>query len=351
MPTIADRKVGSGQPTYVIAEISANHLGDFDRAIELVKAAQRAGADAVKLQTYTADTMTINADQEWFRIKETIWEGRGLYELYEEAHTPWDWQPKLKEVADTEGIHLFSSPFDRTAVDFLESMDVPAYKVASFELVDLPLIRLMAETGKPLIISTGMGTLEEIDRAVRTAREAGNDQIALLRTNSAYPASPGEMDLRTIPHMAEMWGIPVGVSDHTLGVGVPVAAVTLGASLIEKHLTLARSEGGPDAAFSAEPDEFAQMVEAVRQVEEALGGVRYGPSERERDSLGLRRSLFIVENVKKGELFNDQNVRSIRPAMGLPPDLLEVVIGRRAARDLVKGTPLSWDVIGEPGHP
>ena len=279
--TINGRMVGPGQPVYLIAEISANHNQEFDQAVKIVQAAKDAGADAVKLQTYTPDTITIDGDQEYFHIgKGTIWEGRTLYDLYQEAYMPWEWQPKLKEIADDLGLDLFSSPFDHTAVDFLEKMAVPAYKIASFELVDLPLIRRVARTGKPIIMSTGMATLAEIDEAVRTAREAGAAQIALLKCTSAYPAPPEEMNLRTIPHLSQAFNLPVGLSDHTLGIAVAVAAVTLGACIVEKHFTLSRSIPGPDSAFSLEPHEFKAMAEAVRLAEKACGRCPMGPPVR-----------------------------------------------------------------------
>ncbi len=332
--------------TYVIAELSANHNRDIDAAIELVHAARDAGADAVKVQTYTPDTITLKSDRDPFRIAGgTLWDGKLLWDLYKEAYMPWEWQPRLKEEAERLGLHFFSTPFDFTAVDFLEELEVPAYKIASFELVDLPLIRKVAATGKPLILSTGMATVSEIEEAVAVARDAGAEQIALLRTNSAYPAPPDEMDLRTIPHMAEMFGVPVGLSDHTLGIAVPVAAVAMGAALIEKHLTLSRSVPGPDSAFSLEPQEFKEMVEAVRTAERALGGVRYGPTPKEQASRVFRRSLFVVKDVRAGEPLTPENVRSIRPAHGLHTRHYDEVLGKRARVDIAAGTPLSWDLI------
>lgn len=347
---IAGRTVGPGQPVYLVAELSANHHHDLGRARELVRAAHAAGADAVKLQTYTADTLTIDCDRPPFRVGEgTLWEGRSLYDLYREAHMPWDWQPELKTLADELGIHCFSTPFDATAVDFLEAMDVPAHKVASFEIVDLPLIRRIAETGKPLIVSTGMATLAEIEAAVETVRATGNNQLALLKCTSAYPSPPEAMNLRTIPHLAETFGVPAGLSDHTLGIAVAVAAVALGACVIEKHFTLSRDEPGPDSAFSLEPDEFRAMVDAVRTTERALGWVRYGAGEHEKASRVFRRSLFVVEDVAQGEAFTPQNLRSIRPGDGLPPKHLPEILGRRATRPLERGTPLAWDHVGPIG--
>jgi pseudaminic acid synthase len=343
---IGSRSIGPGHPVYVVAELSANHHQDFDQAVRIIHAAKDAGADAVKLQTYTADTITIRSDREEFRISGgTLWDGRTLYELYGEAYTPWEWQPKLKQVADNLGLDLFSSPFDPSAVDFLEKMNVPAHKLASFELVDIPLIQKLARTGKPLIISTGMATLEEIEEAMQTARQAGATQIALLKCTSAYPAPPDEMNLRSIPELASRFGVPVGLSDHTSGISVPVAAVALGACIIEKHITLSRTLKGPDSAFSLEPQEFKAMVDAVRVAERAMGQVLFGVSAHESGSRIFRRSLFVVEDTKRGELFNADNVRSIRPAHGLHTRHLAEVLGRRAARDIERGTPLSWELI------
>ena len=325
----------------MIAELSANHGQSFDRAAELVRAAKDAGADAVKLQTYTPDTITMDSRRPEFLIgKGSIWEGRNLYDLYAEAFTPWEWQPKLKALAEDLGMHCFSTPFDDTAVDFLEAMDVPAHKIASFELVDTGLLRKVAATGKPIIMSTGMATLAEIDEAVRTLREAGCTQLALLKCTSAYPSLPEDMDLRTIPHLAEGFGVPVGLSDHTPGIAVPVAAVALGACIIEKHLTLRRSDGGPDAEFSLEPSEFKAMVDAVRVVEKALGRVNYEVTEREAASRIFRRSLFVVKDIKAGDEFTQENIRSIRPGHGLAPRYLDGILGRMARTDLSRGQPL-----------
>ena len=344
--TINFRRIGAGEPVYVVAEMSANHNQDFERAVEIIKAAKQAGADAVKLQTYTPDTLTIDCDNRYFRIAEgTIWAGRQLYELYRQAHTPWRWQPKLKRVADRLGIDLFSTPFDVTAVDFLEGIDLPAYKIASFESVDLPLLRKIGNTGKPVIMSTGMATLAEIDEAVRTLRAAGAVELALLKCTSAYPAPADEMNLRTIPHLAEAFGVPAGLSDHTLDGAVPVAAVALGACIVEKHLTLSRATPGPDSEFSLEPQEFQAMVESIRVAEKATGGVRYGTSRCETPGRALRRSLFVVADIKAGEIFTGENVRSIRPGHGLHPRHLGKVIGRRAAADISRGTPMAWELV------
>ena len=344
--SINGRLIGVGYPTYIIAEMSANHNQDFNQAVKIIEAAKEAGADAIKLQTYTPDTITIDCRHEYFQIKQgTIWAGRNLYDLYGEAYTPWEWQPKLKEIANDLGLDFFSTPFDHTAVEFLEEMKVPSYKIASFELVDLPLIRRIAQTGKPIIMSTGMASLAEIDEAVRTIREAGGNQLALLKCSSAYPAPPDEMNLRTIPHLAAAFGLPVGLSDHTLGIAVPVAAVALGACIIEKHFTLSREMPGPDSAFSLEPHEFKAMVKAVHTAERALGVVHYGVSQREAKSRLFRRSLFVVQDMKAGEIFTEENVRSIRPGHGLPPKYLNEVLGKQAKQDIARGTPLTWKVL------
>ena len=343
---IDGRIIGPGQPTYVIAELSANHNQSYEKAVKILRAAKKAGADAVKLQTYTPDTITVRSDKECFRIGGgTLWDGRTLHELYGEAYTPWEWQPKLKKVADDIGLDLFSSAFDETAIDFLEEMKVAVHKIASPELVDIPLIQMMARTGKPLILSTGMATREEIEEAVTAARTAGAKQLALLKCTSAYPSQPEEMNLRTIPELAQRYGVPVGLSDHTMGIAVPVAAVAVGATIIEKHLTLSRADKGPDSAFSLEPSEFKQMVEAVRVAEKALGDVHFGVSANEAASRAFRRSLFVVKEVKQGEVFTEENVRSIRPANGLHPRHLYEVLGHFAARDIEMGTPLSWDLV------
>jgi N-acetylneuraminate synthase len=343
---IAGRPIGAGHPVYVVAELSANHRQDLDAAKALVRAAAAAGADAVKLQTYTPDTITIDVRTGPFLIQQgTAWDGRVLYDLYREAQTPWSWHAELARLADSLGLHCFSTPFDDTAVEFLETLHVPAYKVASFELVDIPLLRTIAATGKPLILSTGMATLDEIDEAVQAVRAVGPVPLALLRTSSAYPAPPEEMDLRGIPHLAQTFGVVAGLSDHTLGIAVPVAAVAVGAHLIEKHLTLSRDTPGPDSAFSLEPLEFRAMVEAVRTAERALGEPRFGPTAHERSSLQFRRSLFAVQNIAAGEQLTASNVRSVRPSGGLHPRHLGDVLGRRASRGILRGTPLAWDLI------
>ncbi|HEX3049197.1 MAG TPA: pseudaminic acid synthase [Aggregatilineaceae bacterium] len=346
--TINGRRIGPGEQAYIIAEMSANHNQDFEQAVRIIEAAKEAGADAIKIQTYTPDTLTIDCDNEYFRIQGTLWDGRTLYDLYGEAYTPWDWQPKLKAAANDLGMDLFSTPFDFSAVDFLETMGVPAYKIASFENIDLPLLRKVAQTGKPIIMSTGMASLSEIDESVQAIRDAGGTQLALLKCTSAYPAPPEDANLHTIPHMAEAFGVPVGLSDHTLGIAVPVAAVAVGACIIEKHFTLSRAAGGPDSAFSLEPGEFKAMVDAVRTAEQALGRVHYGVSPDEAKSRVFRRSLFVVQDMQAGDVFTTENVRSIRPGHGLAPKYWDEVIGRRAARDIPRGTPLRWsDISGE----
>lgn len=337
----------------MIAEMSANHGQNYAKAVEMIHTMKDSGADAVKLQTYTPDTLTIRSDRPEFRVGEgTLWSGKTLYDLYGEAYTPWDWQPKLKQEALKLGMDLFSSPFDPTAVDFLETMDVPAYKIASFEIVDIPLIQKVAATGKPIIISTGMASKEEIADALEAAKGC---PVALLKCTSAYPARPEEMHLRTIPAMAEKFDVPVGLSDHTLGIEVPVTAVHLGACIIEKHFTLDRKDKGPDSAFSLEPKEFRSMVDAVRAAENhrnqdglderILGNVQYGPSEHEKKSLQFRRSLFAVKDIAAGEILTAENVRSIRPGHGLAPKEMPRVLGKKAGTRIERGTPLTWDMI------
>jgi N-acetylneuraminate synthase len=343
---INGRVIECGEPVYIVAELSANHHQDFDKAVELVREAKKAGADAVKIQTYRPDTITLPCRNEYFRIGPgTMWEGRYLYDLYEDAYTPWEWQPELKKEADRLRMDLFSTPFDDSAVDFLEEMGVPAYKIASFEVVDIPLIEKVAATGKPIILSTGMASLSEIDEAVRAVRRVGDAQVALLKCTSAYPAPPGEMNLRTIPHLSQALHVPVGLSDHTLGIAAPVAAVALGACIIEKHFTLSRTVAGPDTAFSLEPCEFAQMVTSIRETEAELGEVSYEVTEHEKASRVFRRSLFAARDIRAGDEFTGENVRSIRPGYGLPPRYLREVLGKRSRKDIPCGTPLQWDHI------
>lgn len=337
--------IGPGHPVFIIAEMSANHLNDFGLAVRLLEMAKAAGAHAVKVQTYTPDTMTLDCDNEYFRIKGTLWEGRTLYDLYAEASTPWEWQPRLMALAEAMGLVLFSSPFDATAVDFLETMNVPCHKIASFENVDLPLIRKVAATGKPLIMSTGMASEAELDEAVATFRHAGGKELVLLKCTSAYPAPPEEMNLLTIPYLMQKYGVPVGLSDHGLGLAAPVAAVVLGARVIEKHLCLDRDQPGPDSAFSLTPAEFKLMVDTVREAEKTLGGVSFEMTEKQRASAAFRRSLFVVRDMRAGEAFSYENVRSIRPGFGLHTRHLEEVVGRLADCAIAAGTPLSWDLV------
>jgi pseudaminic acid synthase len=347
-PTIQidGHQIGPGHPTYIIAEMSGNHNQDFEQSLRIIKAAHEAGADAVKIQTYTPDTITIPCDNEYFKIGGTLWDGRTLYDLYAEAYTPWEWQPKLKAYANELGLALFSSPFDHTAVEFLSKMDVPAYKIASFENVDLPLLRAVAKTGKPVIVSTGMATLAEIDEAVQTLTDAGAQEVALLKCVSAYPARPDDMHLRTIPHLAQAFDVPVGLSDHTLDSAVAVAAVALGACIVEKHLTIDRRGGGPDSAFSLEPGEFKAMVQAIRTAERAIGRVHYGVTAEEEKSKIFRRSLFAVRDISAGEMFTTENVRSIRPGHGLHTRYLPLLLGTFATRDIARGMPITLDMSG-----
>ena len=344
---ISGRRIGLNSPTYVIAELSANHHQDVSQAIELVHAAADAGADAVKLQTYTPDTMTIDSNNEPFHIRGGPWSGRTMYDLYREAYTPWDWHSRLAEEAAMRSIHLFSTPFDISAVDYLDEMGVPAYKNASFEITDIPLLRHMASKGKPIILSTGMASLSEIEAAVHTIETNGGGDVLLLHCVSSYPAPPEAMNLKTIPHLRDSFGKPVGLSDHTLGIGAPVAAVALGACAIEKHFVLSRKTEGPDSAFSLEPAELKEMIDAVRIAEKAVGTVTYGTYAAEQENKKFRRSLFAVTNIAAGEQFSSENVRVIRPGNGLAPRHLDFVIKRSAVSDIEKGTPLTWDhVIG-----
>lgn len=344
---IAGRAIHRGAP-YIIAEMSANHGRDYARAVAIVRAAKAAGADAIKLQTYTPDTMTIDSDLSPFVIQGTPWHGRRLYELYGEASTPWEWHEPLMAEAASLGLHCFSTPFDESAVDYLERLDVPAYKVASFELVDLPLLQRLGRTAKPVIVSTGMGTIDEIREAVSVLQQSGSGPIALLKCTSAYPATPDDMNLLTIPALHREFGVPVGLSDHTLDVAVPVAATALGACIVEKHFTLSRADAGPDSAFSLEPAEFRTMADAVRTAARALGEVRYGATAHEEGSLVFRRSLFVVRDVRRGEPLTAENVRCIRPGMGMHPRHLADVVGRHAACDIAAGSPLSWELIDQP---
>ncbi|MFW8600407.1 pseudaminic acid synthase [Desulfobacterota bacterium M19] len=342
---INNRKIGTGHPVYIVAEMSANHNQDYDTAVKIIQAAREAGADAIKLQTYTPDTMTLDCDNDYFRIKGTIWDGKTLYQLYQEAYTPWEWHPRLQKTANDLGLDFFSTPFDSSAVDFLEEMNVPVYKVASFELVDLPLLKKIGATGKPVIMSTGMASLAEIDEAVTTLRKAGSNEIALLKCTSAYPARPSTMNLKTIPHLAATFAVATGLSDHTTSTAAPIAAVVLEACIIEKHLTLDRKTGGTDSKFSLEPHEFKTMIRAIRDVEQAVGDISYTRPQQEDANRIFRRSLFATENIDKGEIFTSNNTRSIRPGHGLAPRYLDIVLGKRAIRKIKKGTPLSWNQI------
>lgn len=343
---IGDHRIGSGHPVYIIAELSANHNQDLQRAVQLIDAAKEAGANAIKLQTYTPDTITIRSDREPFQIRGgTLWDGRTLYELYAEAFTPWGWHAELQHKAISAGLDFFSSPFDPTAVDFLETLNVPAYKIASPELVDIQLIEKVARAGKPILMSTGMATCEEVEEAFSVARSAGATEIALLKCTSAYPSPPGEMNLKMIPALAQKFGVPVGLSDHSMGIAVPVAAVALGACVIEKHLTLSRALKGPDSEFSLEPHEFEAMVEAVRVAEQALGRPEFSVGDKEKASRAFRRSLFVVQDMKPGEVFTSKNLRSIRPANGLHTRYLPEVLGRRCTREISGGTPLDWNLV------
>ena len=342
---IAGRPVGPGHPPYVVAEMSGNHNGDVKRAFALLEAAKAAGAEAVKLQTYTADTITIDHDGPGFIIDGGPWDGRKLHDLYQEAHTPWDWHRPLFERARELGLAIFSSPFDASAVELLEELDAPAYKVASFELIDLPLIRRIARTGKPMIMSTGMAHLGEIEEAVTAARDAGCAELILLHCVSGYPSAPEDSNLRTIPHLADAFGVLAGLSDHTLGIAVSVAAVALGACFIEKHFTLCRADGGPDAGFSLEPAELRALVAGTRSAWAALGRVSYTVADSERANLQFRRSLYVVADMAEGEAFTKANLRSIRPGYGLAPKHLPDLIGRRASRPLTRGTALDWGMV------
>lgn len=342
---IAGRKIGPDHEPYVICEISANHNGSLDRAIELLEAAAATGADAIKIQSYTPDTMTIDHDGPDFWIGEGPWKGRSLFDLYKEAQTPFEWHAPLFARARELGVTLFSTPFDESSADLLESLDAPAYKIASFEAVDLPLIAHVARKGKPLIISTGMSNLSEIEAAVKTARENGCEDIVLLHCVSSYPAPDEDSNVRTVPHLAETFGVVSGLSDHTHGSAVAVAAIALGAAVVEKHFTIARSDGGPDSEFSLEPDEFRDLVRDCKRAWRALGSVGYDLCGSERGSVGFRRSLYVVEAVKAGETFTRANVRSIRPGYGMAPRYLPEVIGRHAARDIARGERLSWELV------
>lgn len=343
---IGSRYVGEGEKTFIVAEVSANHLQDFERAKAIIKAAKDAGADAVKLQTYTADTITLDCDNEYFQITQgTIWDGTTLHKLYQEAYTPWEWQPELMKYANELGMECFSSPFDHTAVDFMEQMGMPAYKIASFEINDIPLIRKIARLGKPMIFATGIAYLEDMERALRVCKEEGNEQVIMLKCTSTYPSPYEAMNLKVIPNMAQIFDCLTGLSDHSMGTAVAVASVALGAKMVEKHLTLSREDGGPDAAFSMEPDEFKQMVDEIRIVEKALGKVTYELTQQQIRSREDGRSLFVVKDIKAGEELTEENIRSVRPAFGMHTMYYEQVLGQKAKVDIAKGTPLDWKLL------
>lgn len=345
---IKGRKIGADHLPFIIAEMSGNHNHSLERALAIVDAAADCGVQALKLQTYTADTMTIDIDENEFFIHDpkSLWQGNSLYKLYQQAYTPWEWHKPIFDRCRERGIIAFSTPFDGSSVDFLESLDVPCYKIASFEMTDLPLIRKVAATKKPMIISTGMATVSEIDETVRTAREAGCREIILLKCTSTYPASPEHTNIATLPHMRQLFNCQVGVSDHTMGVGVSIAGVALGATVIEKHFTLSRTDGGVDSAFSMEPAEMSGLVTESVRAWQALGEITYGPSEKERESLSYRRSLYVVKDIQAGDLFTEENIKAIRPGFGLAPKYYEVIIGKRAKTDLKRGTPVSWSLLG-----
>jgi N-acetylneuraminate synthase len=344
---IGHREIGAAHAPFVIAEMSGNHNQSLERALALIDAAAGAGAHALKIQTYTADTMTLDRRDGEFMVTDvnSLWHGKSLYELYQQAYTPWEWHGPILERARKHGMLAFSTPFDETAVDFLETLGVPCYKVASFENTDVPLIRRIAATGKPMIVSTGMATVAELDLSVKAARAAGCKDLILLKCTSTYPATPLNTNLRTIPHMRELFGCEVGLSDHTMGTGASVAAVALGATVIEKHFTLRRADGGVDSAFSLEPQELAALVTETRRAWEAMGAVRYGPTDAEKASLAFRRSLYAVKDIKAGETLTAGNVRAIRPGLGLAPRHLDSVLGRKARQDIAAGTALKWDLL------
>ena len=344
---IGERLIGADAPPFIIAEMSGNHNQSLDMALKIVEAAARAGAHALKLQTYTADTMTLDIEHGEFFIDDpnSLWKGHSLHKLYQQAYTPWEWHKPIFERARALGMIPFSTPFDASAVDFLEGLDVPCYKIASFENTDLPLIRKVASTGKPMIISTGMATVAEIDEAVRAAREGGCKDLVLLKCTSTYPAAPSDTNLLTIPHLRGMFGCEVGLSDHTFGIGASVASVALGASVIEKHFTLARADGGVDSTFSMEPDEMASLVIETERAWMALGEVHYGLTEKEKESRTFRRSLYVAEDLAEGDILTEQNLRIIRPGLGLPPKYFSTLIGKRVGRAVRKGTPMSWDLL------
>ncbi|HMK53200.1 MAG TPA: pseudaminic acid synthase [Methanobacteriaceae archaeon] len=343
---IGNRVVGGAEPTFIIAELSANHLRDYDLAVKTIKAMKNSGADALKLQTYTGDTLTLDSENECFKINHgTLWDGMKLYDLYNEGYMPWEWQPELKNIAEDLGLLVFSSVGDKTSVDFMESLDIPAYKIPSFEITDIPLIEYVASKGKPVILSTGISRLCDVEEAVRACRKMGNNQIAILKCTSAYPTPLDSVNLRTIPNLAETFNIVSGLSDHTMELAVPVAAVALGAKIVEKHFILDRNLGGSDAAFSMEPAEFETMVKSVRRTEKALGNVEYDLTEATVKMRDFTRSLFVVKDIKMGEAFTTENIKSIRPGLGMHPKFLNDLLHRKARNDIKRGTPMSWDLV------
>ena len=344
---IKNTKIGSKSPPFIIAEMSGNHNQSLDRALKIVEAAANCGVHAIKLQTYTADTITLDVKDEEFFIndKKSLWNGKCLYELYDEAHTPWEWHEPIMNYATDQGLICFSSPFDDTSVEFLESLNVPAYKIASPEIIHLPLIKKVASTGKPIIISTGMASISEINDAITVAKMEGCKDIVLLKCTSSYPSTPKNSNISSIEHMKKLFNCNVGLSDHTLGIGAAVAAVAYGASVIEKHFTLDRSEGGVDSAFSLEPQEMKQLVIETKRAWESIGEISYGPLESEKNSLMFRRSIYVSKEIQKGETFNDSNIRIIRPGLGIHPKYFDLLIGRKAKQNLKKGTALNWDMI------
>lgn len=343
--------INEASPTFIIAEMSANHLFDFDRAVKIIQAAKDAGADAIKIQTYTPDTITLDCDDPCFQITQgTIWDGTTLHKLYESAYTPWEWQPKLKKIAEDMGLIFFSSPFDLTSIDFLEEMNVPVYKVASFEITDIPFIKKIAKTGKPIIMSTGIAYMSDIELAMRTCREAGNENVILLKCTSSYPAPYEDINLKTIPSMKETFDCITGLSDHTMGSAVAGAGVALGAKVVEKHLTLSRADGGADAAFSMEPQEFKEMVDNIRKIEKAVGRVTYDLTDKQKAEREHTRSLFVAQDMKAGDVFTPDNLRSVRPGNGLHTKYYEELLGKKILKDARLGTPMSWDLVDFTGE-
>lgn len=344
---IGDTEIGSDHPPFIIAEISGNHNQSIERAFQIVEAAKKAKVHAVKLQTYTADTMTLDISEGIFRINDanSIWNGKNLYELYNEAHTPWEWHKDIFEKCNALGLLCFSTPFDFSSVDFLEKLNAPAYKIASPEILDIPLIQKVASTGKPIIMSTGMANVREIAEAVEAARKAGCNDLVLLKCTSAYPASPKDSNVATIPHMKDLFGVEVGISDHTLGIGVPLAAIALGATVVEKHITLKRSDGGVDAAFSLEPEEFGRLVSESVRVRDSIGKIHYGPVKNEEGAIKFRRSLYFIKDLQKGDIISEYAIRSLRPGEGISPKYFEIVVGKMVKRDVKKGEPVLWDLL------